>query len=270
MRSTVCIVTSLLIWQSARPQAEVAPLRHAHAHNDYRHERPLLDALDHGFTSVEADVFLVADTLCVAHDFPEIKPEGTLRALYLEPLRQRAKEYGGRVYPDGPRFILFVDVKSAAGPTYRRLHEILADYQDIVTCFGPEGRKDKAVLVVVSGNRSLELMESQALRHAGYDGRLANLESETPADLMPLISDNWTRHFAWRGDGPMPGEERRKLEDIVRTAHAKGRLVRFWATPDGRSPARDAIWRELLSAGVDLINTDDLEGLKTFLLKHGR
>ena len=30
-----------------------------HAHNDYLHSRPLLDALDQGFDSVEADVFLV-------------------------------------------------------------------------------------------------------------------------------------------------------------------------------------------------------------------
>src|SRR5207237_4622701 len=35
------------------------PLIHAHAHNDYEHTRPLLDALDHGFCSVEADIHLV-------------------------------------------------------------------------------------------------------------------------------------------------------------------------------------------------------------------
>ena len=29
--------------------AQPVPLIHAHAHNDYEHKRPLLDALDHGF-----------------------------------------------------------------------------------------------------------------------------------------------------------------------------------------------------------------------------
>ena len=43
----------------AEEKKPVAPLARAHAHNDYLHERPLLDALDHGFTSVEADIFLV-------------------------------------------------------------------------------------------------------------------------------------------------------------------------------------------------------------------
>jgi glycerophosphoryl diester phosphodiesterase len=36
--------------------------------------------------------------------------------------------------------------------------------------------------------------------------------------------------------------------------------VRFWATPE--SPA---VWGELVDAGVDLINTDDLAGLREFL-----
>jgi hypothetical protein len=40
-------------------KAEVTPLPNAHAHNDYHHPRPLLDALDAGFCSVEADVFVV-------------------------------------------------------------------------------------------------------------------------------------------------------------------------------------------------------------------
>src|SRR5712692_10174041 len=45
----------------------IVPLKHAHAHNDYEHKRPLLDALDHGFCSVEADVFLDGDALLVGH-----------------------------------------------------------------------------------------------------------------------------------------------------------------------------------------------------------
>ena len=62
-------------------------------------------------------------------------------------------------------------MKSAAEPTYRRLHEILAEYRDVVTAFGPQGRREKAVLVIVSGNRPLELMKSQTVHYAGYDGR---------------------------------------------------------------------------------------------------
>ncbi len=261
---------SIILMVAMLAQANVVGLPQAHAHNDYLHDRPLLDALAHGFTSVEADVFLVGEELCVAHDAPEIRPERTLQRLYLNPLRERAKAHDGRIYRDHARFLLLIDIKSAAEPTYRRLHEVLAEYRDLVTSFGPDGRKDRAVLVLISGNRPFELMRSQPVRYAGYDGRLADLYSDAPAELVAMISDHWGRNFTWRGDGLMPDSEWHKLTDIVEAAHAKGRLVRFWATPDARSDARETLWKQLLAAGVDLINTDDLEGLQAFLLAHGR
>ncbi len=263
------ILLPLLLLSSCRSQpagAAVRPLAQAHAHNDYRHDRPLLDALAHGFTGVEADIYLVDGDLFVAHDRDEITPERTLRRLYLDPLRERVRQNAGHVYPGGPQITLLIDIKSEAAATYRALDRILAEYRDVFTSFGPDGRSDKAVLAVISGNRPFELMKSQKVRYAGYDGRLTDLHSDAPADLMPLISDRWTAHFKWRGVGEIPADERRKLREIVQVSHDKGRRVRFWATPDNPSPARATLWRELVTAGVDLINTDDLEGLQQFLL----
>ena len=107
---------------------------HAHAHNDYAHRRPLLDALAHGFTSVEADVFLVDGKLLVAHTAAELKPDRTLESLYLDPLRARVRANGGRVYRDGPPFWLLIDVKTEANATYAALHDVLAKYADLFTC----------------------------------------------------------------------------------------------------------------------------------------
>jgi hypothetical protein len=252
--------------RASKSDTEIIPLARAHAHNDYRHKRPLLDALAHGFCSVEADIFLVDGDLFVAHDREEIRTHRTLRGLYLDPLRKRIRQNGGRVYPNGPEFILLIDIKTEAVSTYKVLHKILAEYRDIFTSFDSEGRRSKAVLAIISGNRPLTLMTSQKVRYAGCDGRLTNLKSDAPADLIPWISDRWGRHFTWRGDGPMPAEERRKLSEIVQTAHKNGRRVRFWATPDRPSSSREALWRELIDGGVDLLNTDDLNGLRQFLL----
>ncbi|MDT8302829.1 MAG: hypothetical protein RQ760_15205, partial [Sedimentisphaerales bacterium] len=55
---------------------------------------------------------------------------------------------------------------------------------------------------------------------------------------------------------------------IIQTAHKKGRIVRFWATPDNPSPERQNLWCILLENGVDLLNTDDLPGLQKFLLEY--
>ena len=245
------------------------PLARAHAHNDYLHARPLLDALDHGFTSVEADVWLVNGDLLVAHGLRDARSERTLRALYLEPLRRIVAERGGRVYP-GYRepLVLLIDIKSDAAATYRALHEQLRGYEAILTVVNASGVRTGPVQVAISGNRPRELMQTQGIRYAGYDGRLSDLTSETPAAFMPLISDNWMGNFRWMGAGPMPDEERAMLRRIVETAHRRGQRVRFWATPDTPGPTRETVWTELLRAEVDYLNTDDLEGLRQFLLRH--
>lgn len=119
---------------------------------------------------------------------------------------------------------------------------------------------------MISGNRPQQDMLAQRLRLAGYDGRLGDLDSGLPASFMPLVSDNGTRHFTWQGIGPMPQFERGKLRAIVAKAREAGYRVRFWATPDLATDARTAVWREFVAADVDHLNTDDLAGLRDFLL----
>jgi len=245
----------------------VVPLARAHAHNDYLHSRPLLDALAAGFTSIEADVWLVDGELLVAHDRQEARPGRTVRALYLEPLRRIAGGQGGRVYRGYSHpVILLVDIKSEAEATYRVLHEQLRAYESLLRAPAPGGGA-AALLVVVSGNRPRDLMLGEPGRLAGYDGRVTDLTGPLPATFMPLASDHWMRHFTWMGVGPMPDAERRALRQIVAAAHARGQRVRFWATPDS-GPGAEAVWTELLRGGVDLINTDRLAALREFLLRH--
>src|SRR6476469_2222716 len=74
------------------------PLWRAHAHNDYDHPRPLFDALDHRFGSVEADIYLVDGQLLVAHDPVDLDPTRTLESLYLDPLAARVGANHGSVY----------------------------------------------------------------------------------------------------------------------------------------------------------------------------
>src|SRR5882672_4968668 len=95
--TAISAVALALILGAAEPKLPT-PLPQAHAHNDYEHTRPLFDALDRGFCSVEADVWLVNGQLLVAHDLKDAKPERTLQALYLDPLRERVMRNGGKVF----------------------------------------------------------------------------------------------------------------------------------------------------------------------------
>jgi hypothetical protein len=253
----------LLDCQLALLQAQVTPLDRAHAHNDYAHQRPLLDALDAGFCSVEADVYLVDGDLWVAHDREDLKSTRRLTNLYLDPLLQRARNYGGRIYPDGPEFHLMIDFKSEAEETYRALRNVLKDYQEMLTEFGSDGVQKKAVTIVISGNRPTELLASETHRLAFIDGRFKDMDDNKAApDLIPWISENWMDHFVWNGRGTMTEGEEVKLKHIIGKAHEQGRKIRFWSTPE-----TGAFWRKAHGMGVDFINTDRLKRLRSILLE---
>jgi hypothetical protein len=247
--------------QKAAPESFI----HAHAHNDYDHARPLNDALDHGFTSVEADVILKHDSLYVAHDPEDIVIGQTLQSLYLDPLYKLYKENGGKIYPDWPTVNLMIDFKTDADSTYDVLRPLLDEYADMLTRWIDGEKKTKALTIIVSGNRPIETAKNETSRMIGIDGRPDDLNNNISSSLYPWISDNWTNHFEWRGHGELPAEEQAKLDSMVKIAHANGHLVRFWATDSHYVPARQNMWATLLDAGVDIINTDDLAGLADFL-----
>lgn len=215
----------------------------AHSHNDYEQPRPLLDALALGFDSIEADIWLVDGRLLVAHEAEQVRPERTLESLYLDPLREWVKQ-------PGRPLILLIDVKTEAAATYAALDAVLAEYPELTA----------RVRCIVSGNRAREVMAAQPHRRAALDGRLDDLATDAPADLIPLVSDNWAKFFTWCGDGDFPAADRERLRQFVAQAHAQHRLLRFWNTPN-----RPGVWRELRAAGVDVIGTDDLAALRRFL-----
>jgi len=242
-------------------RGQVVPLPQAHAHNDYEHEHPLMDALSRGFCSVEADIYLVDGRLLVAHDLVKTRPERTLQALYLDPLRERVRTYHGRVHPNQEAFTLLIDLKSEAEATYATLRTVLRDYEEMLTEFQSDRTRPRAVTIILSGNRPTQTVADEPKRWVGIDGRLPDLKSNPSPQLMPLVSDNWGNHFAWQGQGELSERDRVKLDEAVRLAHAQGRRIRFWAVPDRREG-----WAIMREAGVDLINTDHLDGLRVFLL----
>jgi hypothetical protein len=245
-----------------KPVAAVVPLTHAHAHNDYEHKRPLFEALENGFCSVEADVFLVDGKLLVGHTRSSLRPERTLESLYLDPLKERAKANGGRIYRGGPTIFLLVDVKSKGKETCAALLKVLDGYEELLSVARDGRFEPRAVTVVVSGNCDRTTITAPAVRRAGIDGRPGDLDADVPAHEMPWISESWRPTFRWRGDGPIPEEEKAKLREFTAKAHKHGRLVRFWATPEN-----PALWKELRAEGVDLLNTDKLAELRAFLLE---
>lgn len=253
------LAAALLFTAPLSAADEPKPLPRAHAHNDYEHKRPLLDALECGFCSVEADIWLVKGQLLVAHTPLQWDTARTLEKLYLDPLRERAKANRGQIQL-GATFYLMIDIKTDAKETYAALAKVLEEYSDILTVWRDGKTETKAVTVVISGNRDTKSIGEEKTRYAVIDGRPVDLSGTASADLIPWISDSWKLHFKWAGTGAMPEEERKKLRELVAKAHKQGRKVRFWATPE-----TEELWKELLAADVDFLNTDKLKELEKFL-----
>lgn len=239
---------------------DVTPLPNAHSHNDYEHDRPLLEALDYGFCNVEADVFAIDGELLVAHDRKDCDPERTLRKLYLDPLKARVEANGGRVYKDGPGFILLIDFKTGGDETYPILREQLRDYESMLTRFEDDLTVEGAVTIVLSGASPRDLVAAEKERFVGIDGRLPDLESNPSVHLVPLISSSWATAFRWHGRKEMPDEVFTKMKEHTETAHAQGRKIRYWAAPQN-----DYVWSKMQEANVDLLNTDHFDRLSKFL-----
>ena len=254
------LIVSLIVLSSCNPDIKVIK---GHAHNDYVNENPLHDALDNGFISVEADVHLVDDQLYVSHDLPEeLDPALTLETLYLDPLKEHIEKNNGFVYRrySGP-FYLMIDFKSSAKPSYDKLKKILQNYLSIISVVENGIARKGAVTILISGNRPVGAVLNDNPKLAGLDGRPFNLGQNIPASIMPVISDDFSYFLSWKANGEINEDQYKKLKGLVQNTHDQNKELRLWGTPDN-----EHVWRFLLDNGVDLINTDNIEAFREFML----
>jgi len=271
------IIISLILvgskFLSAQPKFDPStvsskPLQKAHAHNDYLHKNPLFDALENGFTSIEADIHFVNGNLYVAHEREEIVEGFTLQSVYLNPLHEIIEKNNGYVYNHDIPLILFIDIKTDADSTYTALKKVFKEYSEIFTYYKDDELIRGAIIVIISGNRPKDLLYKSQFRYAGYDGRLEDLGSNHTNLMIPMISENWKKYFKWDGKFEMPTTEYERLENIINQTHNENRKVRFWATDVDSSSDQIKIWEKLLDAGVDLINTDKLVEFRNYMIQY--
>ncbi|SEW24975.1 hypothetical protein SAMN05428988_3587 [Chitinophaga sp. YR573] len=235
-------------------------LPNAYAHNDYWHKRPLFDALDNGFTYVEADVYLRKGQLVVAHMLPVLQPSRTLDKLYLNPLSDHFKNDSmGMNYP---RITLMIDIKSDPEKTYQALADLLHRYESLLSYYENGTLYKRAVTIVITGHKPVRTIKSLDCRYVFIDEDLIQMAKEkNPANLFPIASCRYGRILSRNSEETLSKEEKQNLCRYVQIAHQNGKIVRLWASPENTK-----VWKELLSCGVDLINTNKLVELKTFLL----
>ncbi len=248
----------LLFLSAFQGYAQITPLLNAHAHNDYENTRPLVDAYEHGFISVEADVHLIEEKLYVSHHTPnELNDNLLLEKMYLQPLMDITAKNDGKVYPDDEEpFLLMIDFKTDARPTYEALKLTIQPYQSML-CKASES-KGCAVKIFISGNRPVEQVLSEPEGFLALDGRPEDLGQGIPASSMPVVSENYKKI---NSSSAFKGLSRKDaITAFADKVHKEGKKIRLWGASDNPDT-----WQNLLDWGVDLINTDKLEEFSLFM-----
>jgi glycerophosphoryl diester phosphodiesterase len=219
--------------------------------------RPLDEALENGFNSIEVDVFPVDGKLLVSHNERDIKRDKTIESMYLDKLSARAKANKGAIYPGSKEtFWVLVDVKTKGAEAYADFKTILDKYPELK----PTKRNSK-IRYVISGDRAYEAIAADKGLYAGIDGRIEDLPKHYSDAVMPWISGDWTEFFPSKGETSFPEAQKTKLDTMVKDIHARHKIVRYWGSPDMAS-----CWEIQWKAGVDLINTDHIASLRAWEL----
>ncbi|MFD2144977.1 hypothetical protein [Mucilaginibacter antarcticus] len=154
-----------------------------------------------------------------------------------------------------------IDIKTDGKRTYEALKPLLEKYRDILSSYDSGVVTKRAVTIVLSGHKPYREVKSEKTRLAFIDEDLRKVNRDTAANVSTMASCKYSKLIKWKGSGRMPNAEKARLVRYVDRAHKNGDQVRLWASPDNQ-----AVWKEILNCGVDLINTDKLVALKNFLV----
>jgi alkaline phosphatase len=247
----VCIFISIV----TNAQVKKYTSSNAHAHNDYEHPIPFYTAYNAGFGSIEADVFPVNGVLVVAHSKPDIKPRRTLKTLYLEPLLKELSADRSR------RVALLVDIKE----DYKTALALLVQELEPLGEYLSANEKANRLTIRISGTRPPPEEYKNYPSFIFFDDDLRLRHTPDQWNRVDLVSLPFTKITAWKGEDDISRKDKKAVRHIIDSVHSVGKPIRFWAAPDTESS-----WKLQMKLHADLIGTDKIDELATFLQRQKR
>jgi alkaline phosphatase len=213
-----------------------------HSHNDYEQAGPLVNALENKVYSLEADIYLLNDTLKVAHDKKNLTAAPSLLALYIQPIVHLFQDNHGQISSDknySP--ILMIDIKENGEAALSALVKLLSAHPSV---FDRKVNK-KAVQVVISGDRGNIAKWTSWPSYILFDGRFNEHYDKAQLKRVAFISDSYFNYAKQKETTDS------LIKQLATKAHQIKKPLRLWAIPDN-----PASWTHLRELGVDIINTD--------------
>lgn len=251
------LISAIIVLSSCKPHEKNIiigePNYRSHSHNDYRHKRPLFDALENGISSVEIDIYRFAGKLWVCHLPTGIIRFRKIQDWYFEPLKKILNTNGGFVYKKGEPFYIMIEMKTKTKRTFPLLKKVLAQYKDILTSYSNNSIIQRPIVVSILGGKNDEFWLKDSLRYCGIE-----LSIEQACDsLNPFLYTQFRMHA-----GNPENVSNSYYIKAIECAHKYNRRIRANAGED-----KEYNWNALLKYGIDFIHTDDLIGVNKFIKK---
>ena len=256
-----------------------------HSHNDYLRTHPLIDALENGCISVEADIWQkddMKDDLRVGHTEQSLKDNVTLKSLFVGPIIQRlaAVNGGSQTLPnlqapwDGifltnksQTLVLLIDFKTSGDATWSTLMSALSPLRDggWLSYWDIQGQRfhPGAVTMVASGEATLDYVAKTTFTN----GTLVRRDIFLDAPLANLGTNNQYNpsNSYYASTDYTKSANSDTIKEQIAAAKKLGLISRYWDAPDDRgSPKQKEIWEELLADDVGIFNTDHLTTFKNW------
>ncbi len=197
--------------------------------------------------------------------------------MVLRELALRAEAYGGSVRPGQTESItLMIDIVETEPARQVHAYDVLdaelRRYPHVFTRLTDGAVTMGPVTVMLTGSGvPRHAVAAASDRFMFCDGSFGDVGAwGAPVELVPMVSEHWAWRFGWDGTDAISTEERLMLHHLVRAAHDDGREVRMFGIPESDARVREAFWRVLLDAGVDVISTPRPRRLAAFLVASTR
>ncbi|MDB5210241.1 MAG: hypothetical protein JWQ30_1068 [Sediminibacterium sp.] len=244
--SVFCLFICLAV--SAQPKKYTTA--NAHSHNDYLNSEPFQRAYRNNFGSIEADIYPVNGVLLVAHGKKDIASKNTLQGMYINPLLKKLSVDHTR------KLNLLIDIKD----DYKQSLNLLIKELEPLRKYLSTPEKSGQVTILISGTRPPPAEYKNYPAYIIFDNDQSSPHNAAEWKRVGLVSVTFGKYSAWKGVGPLDPAEQKKIKFTIDSVHHAGKTIRFWAAPD-----TEASWLKQMELGVDLIGTDLVDELGSFL-----
>ncbi len=224
-----------------------------HAHNDYDHNEPFVQAYALQLGSIEADVLWINDTLFVAHSARELKRSVLFEGSYLSKLENGVRKNKGCAYNDSNCVLqLLIDVKTDSLQTLNAVVNSINKFPLLVN--------NRSVRFVITGRQLPAEKFNLYPPYILFDGKINDSSHLHHLDRIGLFSADFYTYSKWNGVGAIPDADLTLIKKDIAKAHALHKQIRFWGVPDNMHT-----WQTMMDLGVDYINTDHIADVAKFI-----